>query len=175
VKRSGRVVELGAADPVTFGTDPATSAAGQEVWVEIDDLSACRQCARGQGCGSIVHHQPSSSLRLRCYSSIHVAQSQQVTVVIDEADASWLWLVFGAYGLPLAGLIVGASLGEFFSASSAIINDWQVAVGGFTGLVGGLIAWRYISGPVANSISKGLCLDTARIVAVSAQSLETER
>lgn len=168
----------------------------RQAWVELDGLSACDRCAKGHGCGSVVYHAPTAAVRLRCQSVIPVQPSQRVTIAIEETDSSWLWLVTIAYGLPLAGLIAGVLLGGQFYAlfvepkmvpsavpgivdatgmrSSAIMNEFLAAAGGGFGLVGGLIAWRHVSRTISERVQKGLCLHTARIVAVNARSLETE-
>lgn len=208
MKRTGRVIEVCLANPIVRENNINGSAtrhseseiqlgtSERQAWVEVDGLSACDRCAKGHGCGSVVYHAPTAAVRLRCQSVFPVQPSQRVTIAIDDADSSWLWLVMSAYGLPLAGLITGVLLGEQFYAlfvepeivgavvpgivdatemrSSAIMNEFLAAAGGGFGLVGGLIAWRHVSRTIAERVQRGLCLHTARIVAVNARSLETE-
>lgn len=194
MKRFGRVVavsDLSMDLPSTSMSAPNTPA----IWVEIDGLDACQRCARGQGCGSAMLDPRSSTVRVLCRSEFPVSQSQRVTVSIDEPDSRWLWIVAGAYGLPLAGLLAGALLGTALSPEelvqsavaterseldsmlvhipSVIMQEATVATAALLGLIGGVFAWRYVSRSLSAWIETGLCLDSARIVAVSAPSLET--
>lgn len=185
-------VERGAED-APLDILPATD--GGAVWVEIEGIRACQRCARGQGCGSAILDLQSSALHLLCQSDVPVRESQRVTVYINEQDSRWLWFVAGAYGLPLSGLLAGAMLGTAISAlavsqagtaglpsetlltlarnPSVIMQDVIVASSAVLGLVGGLFAWRTISRRLRSWVERGLCLDSARIVAIGAASLET--
>lgn len=166
------------------------------VLVKVSTPSACSRCAKGHGCGSAIFQSPSNSVCLPCRSRWPVKARQRVTVSVDEPVADWLWLPAATVGLPLVGLIAGAVLGTLLmpfidgqgiyvqnvtvgqtqilaDSSSAIVD---VLTAGFSaiGFIGGLIAWRIVKPRLETWINAGLCLHTARIVAVNDEPLETD-
>ena len=76
--------------------------------VEVEGVSACQRCARGQGCGAGIFNQGISPTQIACFTREPVAANQTVDIEIEEASSSWLWLVAGAYGLPLLGLLLAS-------------------------------------------------------------------
>lgn len=158
MKRSARVVN--------------DAQAATKALVEVEGVSACRRCALGQGCGAGIFNQGIQSTRIACFTEMPVSANQAVDIEIQESGASWLWLVAGAYGLPLLGLLLAslAANWAFTDHSGALplahylSNDAIVAIAAILGLAGGVIAWRMLSTSVLARLEKGLCLNSARIV-----------
>ncbi|MFK7892531.1 MAG: SoxR reducing system RseC family protein [Granulosicoccus sp.] len=185
MRRSGRVVAL-AESPVQIpgstihkhGRAATERDAGHLAWVQIESLGSCRQCARGAGCGVSVLSSSAPGVQLLCASPVPVAEFDEVMVNIDEPAASWLPLVACAYGLPLTGLLLGTLFGTYlagaFSDSWSMMQETFSLSGAAVGLFGGLFAWRKASTPLGLWAKTGLCLDTARIVAVGPESMESE-
>lgn len=147
--------------------------------VEVEGVSACQRCAQGQGCGAGIFAQGIQPSQLSCFTSVRLSASQSVDIEIEEADSSWLWLVVGAYGLPLMGVLV-ASLTANWAApilsgsrvlGGTVSVDGVVAIAALLGLAGGVIAWRKLSPTVLARLQTGLCLNSARIVNVSSSSV----
>ena len=160
MKRSGEALE--------------TVAAGEDVTVRLASVSQCSRCAKGQGCGAGIFNQGVAGVELSCSSEQAVTAGDEVMVEFDDdANAGWLSLVLGAYGLPTIGLlsaIVASSLvldGLWPSESlSLALQDLVLAVAGLTGLAGGVFAWRMIAPGLLRRTEAGRCLQSARIVAV---------
>lgn len=139
--------------------------------VEVSGASACQRCASGQGCGAGIFNQGVQSTQLVCFTSVKVSANQIVDIEIEGTDSSWLWLVAGAYGLPLLGVLL-ASLVANWAAPALITmrgldtasNDGIVAVAALLGLAGGVIAWRMLSKIALARLASGLCMSSARIV-----------
>ncbi len=158
MKRSARALESGAR--------------GTVVEVEIIGPSGCARCARGQGCGAGIFNQGMAPVRLICLSEYPVNAGEELVVEFDDGGAHWLWLVCGAYGLPLAGLMAATVItsfylpGEAFSQTvSGALHDLVLAAAALLGLAGGVIAWRMVAPRVLLHLEKQLGLQTGRIVA----------
>ncbi len=152
--------------------------AQQSVRVEVDSISACQRCANGQGCGAGIFNQGISAAQIDCYTPLSVAANQHVDIEIDDGGSTWLWLVAGAYGLPLLGFVSASlaaglwvsKLPETYLHNSVFSADALVAAAAFTGLCGGLIAWRTVSAYVLSHLETGLCIQSARIVGETSSS-----
>ena len=153
------------------GIEPATG----RVAVALDDTSECVRCQRGEGCGQGIGagllslNQARVKPQLSCLSEIglnelEVSTDQQVLVDISDQGSAWLWPVFGAYGLPLAGMILATAV--LSSLSSPASAEILVLLGAVGGLWAGIWAWRRISSRVLTSVERSLCLQSARIVGV---------
>lgn len=117
---------------------PATVAAAQArtVWVSRPAGAApCAACAAGTGCGA--------GWLLRVFggrrpAAVPVAPSGAFAVgdrVVLSIPERWLLLAAGAvYGAPLAGLILGATLGELLAGSAGAM------LAGCAGFVAGAAA-----------------------------------
>jgi positive regulator of sigma E activity len=146
--------------------------AASKAVVEVEGVNACQRCARGQGCGAGIFNQGIQTTRLDCFTSVPVSANQTVDIEIEEAGSSWLWLVAGAYGLPLLGLLLASlaaswimpGLATLQLISESLSEDAIVAVAALLGLAGGVIAWRMLSATVLARLETGLCLNSARIV-----------
>ena len=144
--------------------------------VEVEGVTGCRRCANGQGCGAGIFAHGTKSIQLECKTSQLVSKNQQVMIQIDDTGSRWLWLVAGAYGLPTLGLIGATALASFLLPALQVHTDtvtesgqWRealIAAAALIGLAGGVFAWRYVSPVVIARLEKGLCLQSARIVAV---------
>jgi len=112
------------------------------VWIRCDAPSGCALCARGLGCrggvlGSLAGAPPLLSLPR---SRERVLIGDRVTVALPAGRIGTL--AAAAYGVPLAGLIVGALVS---ATLPALASDLGTAAGGLAGLVGGgLIARRML-------------------------------
>lgn len=153
--------------------------AQNNVRVEVDGVSACQRCEKGQGCGAGIFNQGVRAAQIECFTPIAVSANQHVEIEIEDSGSQWLWLVAGAYGLPLIGF-VGASLVTWLYvrdlARPRLFNvafsvDALAALTGFLGLCGGLIAWRKLSPHVLARLETGLCLQSARIVSDTSSSV----
>ena len=153
--------------------------AASKVLVEVDGVSACQRCARGNGCGAGIFNHGVQASRLACFTSEWVSADQRVEIEIEEADSSWLWLVAGAYGLPLLGMLLASVVANWILptlATSLTINEYLsddgvVAIAALLGLAGGIIAWRMLATTVLERLESGLCLNSARIVNNSSSSV----
>ena len=138
-----------------------------QVLVEIDQINHCARCAKGQGCGALAASALAiggdSAVQLHCQTRFKVNQGQPVVVEFDENDDSrWLWLVLGAYGLPLAGLLTATALTAFILPAGQ--QNWAQAVAALLGMGSGLGLWRLMSARVESRLETGLCLQRGRIV-----------
>ena len=153
--------------------------AASKVLVEVEGVSACQRCARGQGCGAGIFNQGTQATRLNCFTTVQVSANQTVDIEIEEAGSSWLWLVAGAYGLPLLGLLLASlaaswtmpGAATFLMFSEPLADDAVVGVAALLVLAGGVIAGRMLSATVLARLETGLCLNSARIVNHNASSV----
>lgn len=158
MRRSARALESGAA--------------GTMVNVQLTRPSGCARCARGQGCGAGVFNQNMAAVQLSCHTARSVSVGEELVVELEDTGAHWLWLVCGAYGLPLAGLMAATfimSLNLPVDASPHFLSGGQrdlvLATAALAGLAGGVIAWRTIAPRVLSHLETRLGLQTGRIVA----------
>ena len=153
------------------GIEPATG----RIAVALDDTSECIRCQRGEGCGQGIGagllslNQTRVQPQLSCLSDVElddidVCTDQQVLVDLGDQGSGWLWPVFGAYGLPLAGMILATAV--ISSLSTPAWAEFLAILGAIGGLWAGIWAWRRISSRVLISVERSLCLQSARIVGV---------
>jgi len=153
--------------------------AASKVLVEVEGVSACMRCARGRGCGAGIFNHGLKATRLTCFTSEWVFANQTVDIEIEESGSCWLWLVAGAYGLPLSGMLVASLVASWAMPTLAtspgftvsLSDDAVVAIAALLGLAGGIIAWRLLSAPVLARLESGLCLNSARIVSTRSSSV----
>ncbi|MFK7890336.1 MAG: SoxR reducing system RseC family protein [Granulosicoccus sp.] len=170
MKRQARVVSVDSSD----GT-----------LVEIDSMNQCLRCSRGQGCGAGVFSGNSHALSLQVHSpeqqSLRIGQ--QVQVEIDESGSQWLWPVFCAYGLPLFGMLLATAVSSFFTnqygfsatavgttVGTTVLAELAVMLSAVAGLAGGIFAWHKIAPRALAFAQRGICLHSARIVAINPSS-----
>lgn len=141
--------------------------------VEIDSISQCRRCSRAQGCGAgmLATGQTGLQLWINTDKPQRAIPGQAVLVEIDDSGSGWLWPVFGAYGLPLAGLLslttVASYLTTFMAEPdklSSAVAELMIVASAAAGLCGGIVAWRRVAPRVLARAERSLCLQTARIV-----------
>ncbi|MFK8077968.1 MAG: SoxR reducing system RseC family protein [Granulosicoccus sp.] len=161
----------------------SNAVASGQVLVEVEGVSACQRCAKGQGCGAGIFNHGIQAARIECHTPISLSENQQVEIEIDDSGSQWLWLVAGAYGLPLLGMF-GFSLLTWLSVKDSsqptlfnvsLTSDSLVAIAAFMGLSGGLIAWRGLSAYVLPRFETGLCMQSARIVSEKSSSGVTSK
>ncbi|NND91461.1 MAG: SoxR reducing system RseC family protein [Granulosicoccus sp.] len=163
------------------------ASAGDSITVELRNVSACARCSRGQGCGAGLFGQGGVPLRLTCVSEHDVLAEDPVVVEFDDGDAGWLWLVAGAYGLPLLGMLL-TTLSTQAALSAGLllsllpdfpvqgvpvdlaIESWKtdliLGAAALIGLTGGVIAWRVLAPMTLARLESRLCVESGRIVAV---------
>ena len=141
------------------------------VRVVLDEISHCQRCSRGHGCGmrsdqtsGRVAGDSVGNLQLACTSDIMVQADQQVLIEIEEQGSAWLWSVFGAYGLPLLGMILATVLTTAFATSD--FAEIFVILAAAAGLLAGIWLWRRVSSWALVCADSSLCLQSARIVDV---------
>lgn len=106
--------------------------APEEIWVSAVEPSGCGTCG-GQGCSSrriaeLFQRRP-RVFRVEC----DLALSPGDRVVVGIAEGSVLSGALRAYGLPLAGMLAGAGLGQALQPGDAAALVGLVA--------GGVLAW----------------------------------
>ena len=114
------------------------------VTVVLKQASACRQCARGSGCGAgLLTSGQGSGIELQCRTDRSVYRGQNVTIEIDDPNSGWLLVVLIAFGLPILGIGVGLAAGSWFGLALSVAEtaDWPAAIGALVGLTGGVLAW----------------------------------
>ena len=121
---------------------------------------------------SVNSAQAGVRLQVGVLPGLPVSDGQKVIVDIDEHGSDWLWSVSGAYGLPLAGLLLATGLATAFTGSdsarlTAMQAELAVVLGALGGLAGGIFAWRTMASRVLTCVARSLCLQSARIVAIS--------
>lgn len=146
--------------------------------VQLDNVSQCLRCSRGQGCGagisgSLEGPEPQGiQLHAQITNHLPLSEGQQVLIDIDEHGSGWLWSVVGAYGLPLTGLLLATGLATALTASGSggradISAELVVVLSALSGLAGGIFAWRALASRVLTCVERSLCLQSARIVTIS--------
>jgi len=166
VKRQGRIV--------------ACDGSGK-ILVELDSIGQCCRCSRGQGCGAGMLDTGQTGLQIWVSDGkpSQARLGKAVLLEIDEHGSGWLLPVFGAYGLPLLGLLLSTMLATFiatFMANSQItpeasgkllstVAELSIILSAAAGLCGGIVAWRQLAPGVLARAERHLCFQTARIVA----------
>ena len=109
------------------------------------------------------------NVRVEPGASVEVGQHLKIDIDDGQAGSTWLWAVFGAYGLPLAGMLIatgGASAlwGAGGAVPASSFAELRVLVSAGAGLFSGIVAWRLFSRRLLQMSEHGLCLLSARIV-----------
>jgi len=140
--------------------------------VVLTQLSACRQCAQGRGCGAGLLAVGQNRVELQCLTEQSVLAGQRVTIETDDPGSEWLLIVLIAFGLPILGLAFGLVAGYGFSALTGLPENtqWPQALGVLLGLSGGVLAWRLVAPQVDQRAPAG-CFDRiAHIVNIDSDS-----
>ncbi len=123
------------------------------VHVQLDPIAGCGRCSQRGSCGVQLLPQQNNAIIVECeHAKPHsLTIGDRVTVDIANPDQAWLNIVSLAYGLPIIGMLLGASGGYLLhgllAASSAEFalsvpsQDVFSALGFLFGLAGGLFAW----------------------------------
>jgi sigma-E factor negative regulatory protein RseC len=80
------------------------------VTVSVDRAAVCPRCAAGKGCGAGLFAGPAGPLELKLDVSRGVLPRAGDAVTLSLAPRRLLQASFLAYGLPLLGLVAGATL-----------------------------------------------------------------
>ncbi|WP_221799087.1 SoxR reducing system RseC family protein [Oceanobacter mangrovi] len=107
------------------------------VWVESEQKSSCGGCQAKSGCGQSALEKIGRPVRLWVDTTESLAVGQRV--VLDLPEGSLLLSSMTLYGLPLAGLIGGAVVGQAAGGETA-----SMLIGG-GGLLFGFAAARWFS------------------------------
>lgn len=157
--------------------------------VEIEPMSQCLRCDRGEGCGAanlalLSTYKGTHSLtrlgackptKLQLFVNIEQGASvkvgQQLVIDIDDeqSGSTWLWAVFGAYGLPLAGMMIATGVasalwGTGGADPASSLAELRILMSAGAGLFSGLVVWRLTSHRLLQISERSLCLLSARIV-----------
>ena len=140
--------------------------------VILSNVSACRQCARGGGCGAGLLALGQRQVELQCRTHQSLRRGQRVTIETDDSGSAWLQVVLTAFGLPILGLGLGMMFGSLAAAALPVADtaDWPAAVGALVGLAGGVLAWQKVAPLLDQRASTGLCHHSARIVNIDSDS-----
>lgn len=106
------------------------------VWVEAVQRSACNSCNAKSGCGQHSLSKLGKPMRLWVPGGEGLQEGQDVVLSMPDGGLALSALLM--YGLPLLGLIAGATAGQQG-------GDVAGAVGAVAGLAGGFFAARLIS------------------------------
>lgn len=103
-------------------------------WVETQPRTACGACPAGQGCGILAGAFRQRCTRLRVLTEFPVRAGDEV--IIGIAENALLKGSLAVYGVPLAGLLLGAVLGQLAVGGGEV----GAVLLGSGGLAGGF-AW----------------------------------
>lgn len=144
--------------------------------VQLDGVDSCQRCSRGEGCGAqlALLNNAAPCFKVHCNTGLTVVPGQSVSVEIDEQGSGWLWFVFGAYGLPLAGMLLFTAAGSVFlhsssayaTSASLLMSELIIVAMALIGLAAGVMVWRRVAARVLAGVEHSLCLSSARIVAI---------
>jgi sigma-E factor negative regulatory protein RseC len=115
---------------------------GQHALVKADQADGCEQCAgKGCGAGKLSRLFCSKPRHFQVYNPINASVGDEVIVSVAEgAVMRGIGLV---YLMPLALLVIGATLGSFWSQPGQ--SDSYAAVGALFGLVVGFAFAKWVS------------------------------
>lgn len=119
--------------------------------------------------------------QIECRTSVRLRAGQKVTVTHDEGDSSWLWLVSGAYGLPLLGMLLAAIAAHLALTLVHPVSverasaDMMIAIASGSGLLGGLWLWRRLEPRVLNYVQPRLCLQSMRVITINDSPITASR
>jgi len=141
--------------PTVTDTAPATaigtvaSSTGRTAVIEVD-AEVCSRCASGQGCGAglLASGAPTVSMTVPVADGFRVSAGDRVLLTL--APGSLMRAVLCLYGVPLAGLLIGA-----YSGLLAGVADGLAAALAAAGLAGGVLFGRWIA-------RRDPCLSTLR-------------
>lgn len=116
------------------------SVSGNQANVELDTIN-CSQCQKGRGCTiRLLPSSQSSTVTLQCSNAVAAAIGDRVEVSLDMPNGGQL-LVYSAYLLPLAGLVLGTLLGNLIAEQLAYTGQLLPSLGALIGFAGGLFAY----------------------------------
>jgi sigma-E factor negative regulatory protein RseC len=115
---------------------------GQNALVKADQAGGCEQCA-GKGCGTGKLSQLfcSKPRRFQVKNPINAGVGDEV--IISVAEGAVMRGIGLVYVLPLALLLIGATLGSIWSQPGP--SDSYAAVGALTGLAAGFAIAKWFS------------------------------
>ena len=108
--------------------------------IAVEPVSACRRCMQGRGCGAgLLYASGSTEIAVSAPSGLVLAPGDVVELRLPAA--ALLRAALLAYGLPLAGLLLGASSAALTGAGELV----TVTAAGVGMLAGVLAARRRLS------------------------------
>jgi sigma-E factor negative regulatory protein RseC len=114
--------------------------------VEVVPSAVCPRCAAGKGCGAGILGAGSGTRRVEVPVPAGMALAIGDRVAVSLMPENLLAAASIAYGLPLAGAVLGAMAGLYMGA-----GDLLAAVTASMGLAGGILAARL-------RLRRGACL-----------------
>lgn len=120
--------------------------------------SSCGSCSAKGGCGTSLIEAwfPQRVSRFRLKNDIGAHVGDTVVVGLDESKLRRGSLLL--YALPLAGLILGAVLGEYLAQRSGHPSELGAVVFGLLGLSAALLQVRRVTSGLASQGDNGLRL-----------------
>jgi len=115
---------------------------GQHALVKADQADGCEQCA-GKGCGAGKLSQLFCSKPRRFQVNNPINASVGDEVIVSVAEGSVMRGIGLVYLMPLALLLVGATLGSIWSQPGQ--DDSYAAAGALIGLVAGFFIAKWVS------------------------------
>ena len=106
-------------------------------FVDVDRSVACPRCAAGKGCGAGILDAGSSTRRVEASVPEGMVLAVGDRVAVSLLPENLLAAASIAYGLPLAGAVLGAAVGLYLAA-----GDVPAALAASVGLAGGILAAR---------------------------------
>jgi len=142
-------------------TGSVASVNEKAVIIQLDAPTGCGACLHQQACADqgaswLNAWLPSRFSKITLPKSGLISAGERVRVEIP--DQLGLSLAFVGYALPILLLLLGSFLGAFFQPLS-LLPDNAAIVGGCFGFIGGLIAYKPLSGRIlkqSNGVSGGL-------------------
>ena len=119
---------------VVSGTIESVNTKASVATVRVDASASCERCARGQGCGLGLNVSGPTIIDIALPRGFTPRSGQQVS--LEVCSGGLLPAALVAYGLPLVGLITGASIG------TALNSEALAAVSAVAGLLLGAAAAR---------------------------------
>lgn len=108
------------------------------VWVEGVQSSACESCQAKSGCGQQSLKKLGRPVSLWIKTDLRLQVGDQVVVELPDGAVAMSAMVL--YGVPLAGLAIGAVIANHFGFA-----DWQAFIGACIGLGAGFFVARVLS------------------------------
>lgn len=149
--------------------------------MEIDPVSQCQRCQKGNGCGLGLPASRQSVFTqwIRLNKSTdnpeHYLIGQSITVHTDAEDSGWLRLVTISFALATFGMIFATLIATWITTgfstpvgsadrtTDSSTEELVILCSAVIGLASGILFWPRLPNRIFNAAESSLCLQTARI------------